>query len=257
MPDAPSLPLSARAAILLRLFAVQGSWNYETMLGNGIAFALEPALRRLPGGAGGEAYRAAMAREARYFNAHPYLAALAVGALARVELEQVPPAQIERFRGALCGPLGSVGDQLFWAGWLPCCSAIALLGYGLGAGPGVTAALFLAPYTVGHIAMRVWGLESGWRAGLRVAGSLAQPLLREAPRRIAAATLVLLAFALPLVAARIMRAGTSMPVPLALAAIGVAALVMGVALVLLKGRVEGWKAAIAALALLVIYSVVR
>jgi PTS system mannose-specific IID component len=250
------LPWSARAAILLRLFAVQGSWNYETMTGNGIAFALEPALRRLPGGAGGDAYRAAMAREARYFNSHPYLSALAVGALARVELEQVPAAQIERFRGALCGPLGSVGDQLFWAGWLPCCAVLALLGYGLGAGAAATAALFLGPYTAGHITMRVWGLASGWRAGLRVAGSLAQPLLREAPRRIAAATLVLLAFALPLVAARIVRSGTAMP-PAALGAIALAVIVMGTVLVRLKGRVEGWKAAIAALALLVIYSVIR
>ena len=70
---------------------------------------------------------------ARYFNAHPYLAALAIGALARAELDQVPPARIERFRSALCGPLGSVGDRLVWASWLPGCSLIALLIFGLGA----------------------------------------------------------------------------------------------------------------------------
>jgi len=180
-----------------------------------------------------------------------------VGALARVELEQLPPAQIERFRGALCGPLGSVGDQLFWAGWLPCCAVIALLGYGLGAGPAAVAALFLLPYTAGHIAMRIWGLAAGWRDGLRVAASLGHPLLREAPRRIAGATLVLLALALPLVAVRILGPGAAMPVPAALAAIAAAAVVMGGVLVRSKGRVEGWKAAIAALALLVIYSVIR
>lgn len=81
------LPLHTRAAILLRMLAIQGAWNYETLVGNGIGFCVEPALRRLPGGVGGEPYRAALARQSQYFNAHPYLAAVAVGALARAELE--------------------------------------------------------------------------------------------------------------------------------------------------------------------------
>src|SRR5690554_6136091 len=57
-------------ATYLRLFAVQGSWNYETMLGNGIAFCAEPLVRALP-----EAQQPqARARQAKYFNCHPYLA---------------------------------------------------------------------------------------------------------------------------------------------------------------------------------------
>src|SRR3990172_13012892 len=118
----PHLPFATRAAIFARLFAVQGSWNYETLLGNGIAFAVEPALRLLPGGKGGAAYRAALARQGGYFNAHPYLASVAVGALARAELEGEAPERIERFRTACSGPLGSVGDRLIWAGWLPACA---------------------------------------------------------------------------------------------------------------------------------------
>ena len=84
-------------------------------------------------GQDGHAYRAALARESQYFNAHPYLAAVAVGALARAELDGEPPARIERFRTALCGPLGSVGDRLVWAAWLPLCSLVALAAFGLGA----------------------------------------------------------------------------------------------------------------------------
>ena len=34
-----TLPFRVRGAILLRLLAVQGAWNYETLMGNGIAFA--------------------------------------------------------------------------------------------------------------------------------------------------------------------------------------------------------------------------
>ena len=40
----PVLPWATRAAMLVRLLGIQSAWNYETMLGNGIAFAMEPAL---------------------------------------------------------------------------------------------------------------------------------------------------------------------------------------------------------------------
>src|SRR6185503_4231336 len=133
--QAVRLPLMTRAAIFLRLLAIQGSWNYKTLLGNGIGFCIEPALRRLPGGVDGEAYRAALARQSQYFNAHPYLAAVAVGALARAELDGEPPDRIVRFRTALCGPLGSVGDRLVWATFLPACYFLALLVFGLDGGP--------------------------------------------------------------------------------------------------------------------------
>src|SRR5256886_7465612 len=86
------------------------------------------------GGGGGAAYRAAVARGAHFFNAHPYLCGLAVGAAARAEHEGVPPEQVERLRTALCGPLGSLGDRLVWAGWLPFTSGLALVGVALGLG---------------------------------------------------------------------------------------------------------------------------
>jgi mannose PTS system EIID component len=67
----PTLPFEARLEIFTRLLAIQGSWNYELLLGTGIAFCTDPALRRLPGGPGGVAYRASLAGQSRYFNAHP------------------------------------------------------------------------------------------------------------------------------------------------------------------------------------------
>jgi mannose/fructose/N-acetylgalactosamine-specific phosphotransferase system component IID len=152
----------------LRLFAVQGAWNYETMLGNGIAFCTEPALRQLPGGIGGERYAQAIGRQARYFNSHPYLAGIAVGALTRAELDEVPATMIERFRTALGGPLGSVGDRLVWASWLPFCSLIALLAFGLGARPLTVVAIFLVIYNIGHLSLRAWGLHVGFQ---RVCGT--------------------------------------------------------------------------------------
>ena len=156
------LPLRTEMLILLRTLAIQGSWNYETMLGNGIGFCMEPALRLLPGGIHSPEFKAAMARQSKYFNAHPYLASVAVGALARAELDGEPATKIERFRTALAGPLGSVGDRLVWAGWLPLCSLAALTAFGLGASTLMVLGIFLGTYNAGHLALRAWGLRTGW-----------------------------------------------------------------------------------------------
>ncbi|MGI8400010.1 MAG: PTS system mannose/fructose/sorbose family transporter subunit IID, partial [Gemmatimonadaceae bacterium] len=86
-PSSFGLPFRVKLAMFVRMLAVQGSWNYETLIGTGIGFVMEPALRFLPGGLNGPAYRGALARESRYFNAHPYLTGIAVGSLTRAELE--------------------------------------------------------------------------------------------------------------------------------------------------------------------------
>ena len=59
-PVARPLPFFTGLRIFVRMLALQSSWNYETMLGTGIGFSLEPALRALPGGRGGEPYHAAL-----------------------------------------------------------------------------------------------------------------------------------------------------------------------------------------------------
>jgi PTS system mannose-specific IID component len=234
-----TLPLGTRLIMLSRLFAVQASWNYESMMGPGLGYAVEPALRRLDGGVNGDAYHAAVARQTMYFNAHPYLAALAAGALARAELDGTPPAQIERFRTAACGPLGSVGDRLVWAGWLPFCSLLALCAYGAGAGPMTVVVLFLATYNAGHVWLRMWALDAGWSHGLRMATVLGHPVLRRGPTVIAQATAAIAGLAIPLAVARVVG---DRPAQLA-AALAVAALwTIGTALV--AKRADGWRAAL-------------
>jgi PTS system mannose-specific IID component len=239
MSERIRLPLRTRLAMLLRLLAVQGSWNYETMVGTGIGFCLEPALRFLPGGTAGERYRAALARQCEYFNAHPYLCAIAVGALARAELDGEPSERIERFRTALCGPLGALGDRLVWASFLPLSSLTALLAFGLGAGPLAVTLTFLVVYNSGHMALRIWGLETGLRRGLSVAQALAAPALQRAPMRLGQLAAGLAGMALPLALQRLIGPGRAL---LGVVLLGV--LATGLLLARLRGRVEGWKAAV-------------
>ena len=200
----------------------------------------------------GEPYRAAMVRHSGYFNAHPYLAAVAVGALARAELDGVPAAQIERFRVAAPGPLGSVGDRLIWAGWLPLCSSLGLLAFGLGMSPAGVVLVFLGVYNAGHIALRLWALDAGWRDGLRVAQALGNPVLRQGPAHVARATALVAGIALPVAAQGIIGPGRAL-LGGVLAAVAVGAVVVTA----LHGKYEGWRLAIFALAAFVLFSVVR
>lgn len=252
---APPLPPTLRAAILLRSLAIQGSWNYEILVGNGMGFCVEPALRGLPGGPDGPAYREALARQSVYFNAHPYLASLAVGALARAELERVPASRIERFRTALCGPLGSLGDRLVWAAWLPACSLVALMLFGFGWSPLGVVAGFLLLYNIGHLGLRDWGLRAGWQHGLRVASAMGHPVLQHGPRYIGRVSAVLGGLALPLAVHRAIGGQEPLsPIPMGVAA---ATPVLAVLLVRLQGRAEGWRVVLLLLAAFVLYSVVR
>lgn len=248
---AVSLPRGTWFRMYLRLFAVQGAWNYETMLGNGIGFCTEPALRLLPGGMKGQRYTEAMVRQARYFNAHPYLAGVAVGALARAELDNVTPELIERFRTALGGPLGSVGDRLVWASWLPLCSLLALAAFGMDAPPATVVGIFLVTYNIGHFALRAWGLRVGFNRGLRVADALAHPVLRRGPQYVGSAAALLAGIAIPLAAREVIGGGRFLAAEIILMAIG------GGLLLARFERIQGWRLSLGVLALFVLYSVIR
>ncbi len=235
------------ATSFLRLFVVQGSWNYDRMLGIGIGLAAEPLLRDLARVDGEAGYRAAVARSAGFFNSHPYLAGLAVGATARAEHERVAADQVERLRAALVGPLGSLGDRLVWAGWLPMASGLALAAVALGAG-WLAVAAFLVVYNVAHLALRWWALGAGWTHGTRVAAALQAPLLQRVARLTGPAMALAVGVALPTAGAAL---ATSLP-PWSAAVVG-AVVVAGVGLLwwkrtVLDGNRLGLSLAVAALA---------
>lgn len=167
--SAPPPPGSARA--FLRTFLVQGSWNYRTMQGCGFAFALLPVLRSVHG-RHGEALESAIARHTAHFNAHPYLTALAVGASARMEADEADPATIERFKRAVRGPLGGLGDRLVWVAWLPLALLVGLTSALAGAPDWLPAVLFLSLYNAGHVGLRLWSFRTGLLEGPGVAAAL-------------------------------------------------------------------------------------
>lgn len=185
-----------------RTFAVQGSWNYRTLVGTGIAFCMLPLLRRIYAG-DPVRLRTAIERHMQPFNGHPYLCAMAVAALARLEQDGTDVETVERFRTALRGPLGTVGDRAIWAQWRPLCLLAAILAYTLGASPVACALIFLVPYNVGHLVVRSWAFVVGWEAGLGVGRLLKGSWVERACALLWPANLVLLGFVSVLLGAEI------------------------------------------------------
>lgn len=178
------LPLRVTAAAFLRSFAVQGSWNFRTMMGGGFAFALLPVLRHLYGG-DPAALKASLDRHVEHFNAHPYLVTLALGAVARMEAEGHDPEAIRRFKVAVRGPLGSLGDRLVWVTWLPVSALSGLTVALLGLGPLAAVVTFFVLYNAGHLGLRIWGFRLGVREGHAVGARLHRTTLRRLPDRLA------------------------------------------------------------------------
>ena len=140
------------------------------MLGIGIGHATQPLLAELRGR---EPVRhaEATARSAEFFNANPNLAGLAVGALARAELDLTPGPQVERLRAALCSPLGALGDQIFWAGLVPALAAAAIAAAALGLGWGVGLGIVVVYAVVRWWVLR-WGIRTGLASGTAVGREL-------------------------------------------------------------------------------------
>jgi PTS system mannose-specific IID component len=167
-------------------------------------------------------------------------------------LDGESPERIERFRTALCGPLGSVGDRLVWAGWLPFCSLASLALFGLGARAIAVVGFFLLVYNAGHFALRIWGLNTGWTHGLRVASALGNPVLRRGPQEIGRLAALATGIAIPLALGRIIGPGRSL-IGVVLVAVALGATVI----VRLQGRFEGWRLSLVLLAAFSLFAVLR
>ncbi len=226
----------------LRSFLIQGSWNYRTMIGSGFGFALIPVLRWLyrddP-----EGLAQATARHTEHFNAHPYMAGLAIGATARMEADGAAPEAVRRCKSAVRGPLGGLGDRLVWAGLLPTTVLVALVLAVLGADAGVVVVTFLVLYNVGHLTVRGWAFRTGVEAGPGVAGRLAAVDLGGKAERVQAVGVVLLGMLAGLLTARAVSAGGF---GWAVAVVGAATLAVGA-----KVGLRIWRPMSAALTVLI------
>jgi mannose/fructose/N-acetylgalactosamine-specific phosphotransferase system component IID len=152
-----------------RSFFIQAGWNFERMQGLGFSFALKPGLQRL--------YpdplelRRALKRHLEFFNTHPYIAPLVMGAVLRSEKEclvkKTDVARSSVLKQALMGPLAALGDSLFWATLRPL-AALASVGLWWLApdlGQAAPGAAYLIIFNAPHIGLRFAGAFQGYALG--------------------------------------------------------------------------------------------
>lgn len=161
--------------LVWRSLPLQAAFNPVTLQGAGFAFALLPTLERRDR----ERAPARAAELAGGFNANPYLATFALGAVAVSEGRE-PPERVARFLDLVRGPLGAQGDALFWGVARPAlfvCGALAVAG----GAPWWIALAVLVPYNALAFAARWTGVRAGLAHGLDVAAALGCSWIRRAP----------------------------------------------------------------------------
>lgn len=199
-----TLPARVRGAVLARSFLVQGSWNYRIMQGLGMAFSIIPVLRHLDASTT-EGLEERVARHAEHFNAHPYFSSVALGALTRLEMEGESPETVRRFRAAIRGPLGALGDRLVWATWLPLSAALALVLYWVGAPGWIAVGAFLLVFNALHLTIRIQGFNLGFEAGTSLGVRLRTMGITATTERMSA----LLLFLIGVLAGILIRGGSA------------------------------------------------
>lgn len=157
-----AIPRHVRRKVWLRQFLLQGCWNYEGMQNVGFAYSILPALRDRYAGRPQEFSRA-LKRHLEYFNTHPAMAAVILGASIRLEERvaegEADPRAIGTFKVGLMGSLGAIGDSYFWGALKPMASvAGAILAF---VHPLLGIVALLALYNISHLALRFRGFSAG------------------------------------------------------------------------------------------------
>ncbi|WGL96950.1 PTS system mannose/fructose/sorbose family transporter subunit IID [Arsenophonus nasoniae] len=147
----------------LRSLLLQASFNYERMQAGGWLYTLIPALRKIHKNPQDLANSMKMHME--FINVHPFDVTFLSGLVLAMERSKEKISTIRAVKVALMGPLGGIGDALFWLTLLPICAGIgaSLALQGSIFGPIV----FLLLFNIVHFALRFGLAHYGYQAGTK------------------------------------------------------------------------------------------
>ena len=181
----PAVRSSSLFAAFLSSFGLQAGFNFEGYQNLGIVSMLLPALKDLYPDP--QELRSAVRRHLTYFNAHPYLASFAAGALIRAEEDRAAGLEdamddvgMRRMRQAMGSMLGNLGDRLFWAGMLPLSALLGVLAFLFD--PVLGALCILVVFNIPHLIVRAEGIRLGYQKGRAVFLDLGGPFTESVIR---------------------------------------------------------------------------
>lgn len=96
---------------------LQASFNYERMQAAGWLWGILPGLQKIH--TNKEDLKASMAHNLDFLNTHPFLVTFVMGIVLSLEQNKADTTTIRSVRISAAGPLGGIGDALFWLTLVP------------------------------------------------------------------------------------------------------------------------------------------
>lgn len=122
LKPAGQLSKSDLSKMAWRSTMLQSSFNYERMQAAGWLWAILPGLEKIH--TNKEDLSISMTHNMEFFNTHPFLVTFVMGIVLSLEQQKADIATIRSVRVAAMGPLGGIGDALFWYTFIPIVAGI-------------------------------------------------------------------------------------------------------------------------------------
>ncbi|REJ31153.1 PTS system mannose/fructose/sorbose family transporter subunit IID [Caldibacillus debilis] len=165
-----------------RSLLLQASFNYERMQSARWLYSILPGLRKIHKNK--KDLSTAMKEHMEFFNTHPFLVTFIMGIILAMEQNKEDRDAIRGIKVATMGPLGGVGDALFWLTLLPITAGIgaSLAMDGNILGPFI----FLILFNIVHFGLRFGLMRYGYQTGVK-----AIQKLKEGTRQISRAASII------------------------------------------------------------------
>lgn len=122
LTPAQNLDKATLNKMVWRSMNLQASFNYERMQAAGWLWGILPGLEKIH--TNKEDLSASMAHNLEFFNTHPFLVTFVMGIVLSLEQQKADINTIRSVRVAAMGPLGGIGDALFWFTLVPITAGI-------------------------------------------------------------------------------------------------------------------------------------
>ena len=161
LTPAPQLDQKTLNKMAWRSCFLQASFNYERMQAAGWLYSIIPGLEKIH--TNKNALAASMSHNLEIFNTHPFLVTFVMGIVLSLEQNKVDIPTIRAVRVAAMGPLGGIGDALFWLTLVPITAGITsnMAINGNAAAP----IIFLVIFNAVQFALRFWLMNWSYKLG--------------------------------------------------------------------------------------------
>ena len=145
-----------------RSMFLQASFNYERMQAGGWLYSILPGLKKIHKNK--QDLSTSMKHNLEFFNCHPFLITFVMGIILSLEQKKSDVQTIRALRVAAMGPLGGIGDAIFWFTLLPISAGIGanLSLQGSILGP----IIFFVLFNVVHLGLRFGLMHWSYKVGV-------------------------------------------------------------------------------------------